>query len=129
MSTNTKKRVLTFLMALGMIFTLVACGGGGKDPTGTYKLTKMNSGGEEIDMEALAALMGVETSMTLELKADKTFTMNMGFLGDDESVSGTWKMEGDALILSAAGDNLPVTYDGKSIVMDMEGEILTLEKQ
>lgn len=129
MSINTKKRVLTFLMALAMMIALAACGGGGKDPAGTYKLTKMNSGGEEISVAELAGLFGVEADMTLELKADKSFTLNMGFLGDDESASGTWKMEGDALILSAAGDNLPVTYDGKTIVMDMEGESLTFEKQ
>ena len=38
---NMKKRVLIFLMALAMLATLAACGGGGKSPAGTYKLTQI----------------------------------------------------------------------------------------
>ena len=38
-------------------------------------------------------------------------------------------MDGDSLVLSAEGEDLPVTYDGKTIAMDLEGEIFTFEKQ
>lgn len=38
MNTNTKKRVLAFLMALAMMVMLAACGG--KNPAGTYELSK-----------------------------------------------------------------------------------------
>ena len=134
---NMKKRVLAFLMTLAMIFSLAACGGsggsggsgGGESPAGTYNLTKMSSGGEEISMEEMSEIAGMDVSMTLELTEDNKFTMDMGVLGDGEKVSGTWKMDGDSLILSAEGDELSVTYDGKTIVLDMEGEGLTFEKQ
>ena len=125
---SMKKRVLTFLMALAMMVGLVACGGG-KSAAGTYCLTKINSGGEEMSVEELADLFGMDVDMTLQLKDDKSFTLDMGFLSDGESTSGTWKMDGDSLILTAEGDELPVTYDGKTIVMDIEGERLTFEKQ
>ena len=46
-----KKRVLTLMMALVMILGLVGCGGGGKNPAGTYSLTKMSFGEEEMDVE------------------------------------------------------------------------------
>lgn len=126
-----KKRVLAFLMTLAMIFSLAACGGsgGGESPAGTYNLTKMSSGGEEISMEEMAEIAGMDVGMTLELTEDNKFTMDMGVLGDGEKVSGTWKMDGDSLILSAEGDELSVDYDGKTIVLDMEGEGLTFEKQ
>lgn len=114
---NMKKRVLIFLMALAMLATLAACGGGGKSPAGTYKLTQINSGGEEMSVKDLADLFGMEIDMTLELKDDKSFTWDMGLWGEGESASGTWKMDGDSLVLSAEGEDLPVTYDGKTIAM------------
>ena len=55
MNINTKKRVLTFLMALAMIFTLAACGGG-KDPAGMYHLSKMGDGSMEMTAEELSAI-------------------------------------------------------------------------
>ena len=116
-------------MALAMLATLAACGGGGKSPAGTYKLTQINSGGEEMSVKDLADLFGMEIDMTLELKDDKSFTWDMGLWGEGESASGTWKMDGDSLVLSAEGEDLPVTYDGKTIAMDLEGEIFTFEKQ
>lgn len=113
---NMKKRVLIFLMALAMLATLAACGGGGKSPAGTYKLTQINSGGEEMSVKDLADLFGMEIDMTLELKDDKSFTWDMGLWGEGESASGTWKMDGDSLVLSAEGEDLPVTYDGKTML-------------
>ena len=70
---NMKKRVLAFLMTLAMIFSLAACGGsggsgGGESPAGTYNLTKMSSGGEEISMEEMSEIAGMDVSMTLELR-------------------------------------------------------------
>lgn len=50
-----KKRVLTLLLALAMIVSLAACGGGGSSAAGTYKLTEMNAGGISMDLEELAS--------------------------------------------------------------------------
>ena len=103
---NMKKRVLIFLMALAMLATLAACGGGGKSPAGTYKLTQINSGGEEMSVKDLADLFGMEIDMTLELKDDKSFTWDMGLWGEGESASGTWKMDGETV----AGENLSLVF-------------------
>lgn len=129
-----KKQVLTILMALAMIASLAACGGSGgdsgdKSAAGTYKLITLNTDGMEMSVEEMAALFGTEIEVTLEMKEDNSFTLDMGFLGEGESVSGTWKMDGSDLILSAEGDNLSVDYDGKTIVVDLDGEGLTFEKQ
>lgn len=130
MNTNTKKRVLTFLMALAMMISLVACGGG-KDPSGSYALTKMASDGLEVTAEDLAAIAGMDVGITLELTKDNKFTLDMGLLADEEGevFSGTWKLEGDSLILNVEGEEATCTYDGKTIVLDMDGELLTFEKQ
>lgn len=129
-----KKQVLTFLMVLAMVISLAACGGGGgsgggNSPAGTYQMTSMNSDGMEMTAEDLAAMFGTEVKMTLEIKDDNSFVLDLGFLVEEESVSGTWEMDGDNLKLSAGGDSISVTYDGKTIVMDMDGEVITFEKQ
>lgn len=130
MKITMKKQVLTLLMALAMIFVLVACGGG-KDPTGTYKLTKMGSGDLAMSVDELAELAGMDMDVTLELTKDNKFTLDMGLLADEEgeALSGTWKIDGDSLTLDVEGEEAVCTYDDKTIVMDMEGETLTFEKQ
>ena len=129
-----KKQVLTFLMVLAMAISLAACGGGGSSdggnsPVGTYQMTSMNSDGMEMTAEDLTALFGMDVEITLEIKDDNSFILDLGFLVEDENVSGTWEMDGDSLKLSAEGDSISVTSDGKTIVMDVDGEILTFEKQ
>ncbi|WP_306543124.1 lipocalin family protein [Anaerotignum sp.] len=126
-----QKRVLTFLMALMMVLGLAACGGGGASAAGVYKITKMSSEGIEMTTEEMSELFGMEVDMTLELKDDNTFVLDLGFLmGEgEEGTSGTWELDGDALTLSADGEDITTTYDGKTIVLEEGTEILTFEKQ
>lgn len=126
-----QKRVLTFLMALMMVLGLAACGGGGESAAGVYKITKMSSEGIEMTTEEMSELFGMEVDMTLELKEDNTFVLDLGFLmaEGEEGTSGTWKLEGDTLTLSADGEDITTTYDGKTIVLEEGTEILTFEKQ
>ena len=53
-----KKRALTLLLALAMIVSLAACGGGGGGPAGSYKMTKMNAAGVEMNIEDRTAPFG-----------------------------------------------------------------------
>ena len=130
MMMKMKKQIMVFLMALLMIAGLAGCGGSkSKSAAGTYKMTKMGSGDMEMSAEEMSELFEMEVEMVLELKDDNSFTLDLGFLGDGETANGTWKMDGDSLILSAEGDEISVTYDGKTIVMDVEGESITFEKQ
>ncbi len=130
MNTNMKKRVLTFLMALAMIFTLAACGGS-NSPAGTYELSKMGDSSMEMTVEELSEIYGAEIGSTLELAEDNTFTWDMGLMADEagEVYSGTWELDGDSLTLNIEGEEAACTYDGKTIVIDMEDVILTYEKQ
>ena len=130
MNMNTTKRVFTFLMALAMIFTLAACGGG-KNPAGMYELSKMGDDSMEMTAEELSVIFGTELDVTLELTKDNKFTWVMGILGDEEgeAISGTWELSGDSLILNVEGEEMACVYDGKTIVIDMEDVILTFEKK
>ena len=127
-----QKRVLTFLMTLMIVLGLAACGdGGGASAAGVYKVTKISSDGIEMTTEEMAELFGMEVEMTLELKDDNTFVLDMGFLmaEGEEGASGTWKLDGDTLTLSADGEDIMTTYDGKTIVLEEGTEIRTFEKQ
>lgn len=126
-----KKRIVTVMMALIVMISLVACGGGGKNPVGMYALSKMGDSSMEMTVEEMAAIFETEISVTLELTKDNKFTWDMGFLADEEGevYSGTWKMDGDSLILNVEGEEVAGTYDGKSITIDMEDMVFTFEKQ
>lgn len=125
-----KKRTLTLFLALAMIVSLAACGGGGgNSAAGSYKLTELNAGGINMNLEDLAATAGTEINIMLELKDDNSFSLDMSALGTGQSLSGTWKADGDNLVLTADGSDLPVTFDGKTLVMEENGQSLTFEKQ
>ena len=53
MKHNLGIKALSLLLAIVCLLSLAACGGG-DSPAGTYKLTKMNAAGVEMDLEQLA---------------------------------------------------------------------------
>lgn len=122
-----KKRALTLLLALAMIVSLAACGGG-NGPAGSYKMTKMNAAGVEMNIDDLAAMAGVDMTVTLELKDDGNFSLDMSALGTG-SVSGTWTSSGSTVTLTAEGEDISCSLNGGTLVMEQDGQSLTFEKQ
>ena len=123
-----KKRASTLLLALAMIVSLAACGGG-NTAAGSYKLTEMNAGGINMNVSDLAESIGMEFNVILELKSDGSFSLDMAALDESESLSGTWTADGKDLVLTAEGEDVPATFDGKTIVLEQDGQSLTFEKQ
>ncbi len=123
-----KKRALTLLLALAMIVSLAACGGGGGGAAGSYKMTKMNAAGVEMNIDDLAAMAGVDMTVTLELKDDGNFSLDMSALGTG-SVSGTWTSSGSTVTLTAEGEDISCSLNGGTLVMEQDGQSLTFEKQ
>ena len=116
---NSKLLVLA-LSAIG----LVACGG----VEGTYKLDKeetKKSMEAEIakmpaDQQAFAKLgmaMADKMDATLELKKDNTVSMTMTMDGKPEGKekSGTWKKEGDDVVLTSDGKDMKCAKSGKKL--------------
>ena len=123
-----KKRALTLLLALAMIVSLAACGGGG-GPTGTYKLTKVNSGGMDLDVAQLSSMTGVDMNVTLQVNADGTWSMDASALGiGTEAVSGQWTANGSKIDFTAEGDTITASVSGNTIVMEEDGQSLTFQK-
>ena len=126
MKHTMKKNVLALLLALAMVVSLAACGGGGS-PEGEYHLTKLEAQGMSLDMDQLAEMAGVDVDITLKLNADKTFSLDMSALGMGESLAGTWSTD-NGLTLTVDGESVPVKLNGSTIVLEEDGTSMTFEK-
>ena len=103
---------------------LVGCGG----VEGTYKLDKDETKkAAEADIAKLPAdqqemakkfgmAMADKMDATLELKKDNTLSMKMSMDGkDSKEESGTWKKEGDDIVLTSDGKDIHCKKDGKKL--------------
>lgn len=125
----TKKRVLAIMVVLAMMVCLVACGNkNSKNAAGVYNLTKLDMGGVSMDLGQLGEQAGVEVKVTMELKEDGNFTLDMGTLGLGESMSGTWKDNGSVLILTVDGEDATATLDGKVLTLKQDDQAMIFEK-
>ena len=89
---------------------LVCCGGGeGYGHAGTYAMT--------------VKMQGEEKQLRFELKSDNTFTTVPYVNGEkmDESVSGTWKVEGDDIVSTGKDDK-----DGEEVGFKFNKDTLKL---
>lgn len=126
----TKKRVLAIMVVLAMMVCLVACGNKNSksDAAGVYNLTKLDMGGVSMDLGQLGEQAGVDVKVTMELKEDGNFTLDMGTLGLGESMSGTWKANGSVLILTVDGEDATATLDGKVLTLKQDDQAMIFEK-
>ena len=89
---------------------LVGCGGGeGYGHAGAYAMT--------------VKMQGEEKQLRFELKSDNTFTAVPYVNGEkmDESVSGTWKVEGDDIVSTGKDDK-----DGEEVGFKFNKDTLKL---
>lgn len=115
------KKVLVTVVAIVMVFSLVACGGGDKSASlaGTYKMTSMEAAGMTVDVATLAEAAGMDADLfTLELKDDGSFTMN-AFTGEaTENMDGTWKADGNTVTLTMDGEDMTAAVDGNKLTIE-----------
>ena len=106
------KKVLLGILALTMVMCFVACGASGPDLTGKYTCTKIESHGEELDLDG----------EYIELSSGGKGTMLSGII-----VNITWKVSGETITIDALGEYTGTIKDGV-IVLDMGGTSFTFEK-
>lgn len=108
-----KKLGLVSLLTV-LVLLLAACGGGGSIE-GTWKLTNVSgSGADDQFAQAMALINSVGGSLTLSFQGG-TMTMKMEAMGQTESNTGSYKVEGDKLDM-----------EGTSITFSVNGNTLTL---
>ena len=128
MKHNLGIKALSLLLAIVCLLSLAACGGG-DSPAGTYKLTKMNAAGVEMDLEQLAEQLGVDVSDMLfsaTLQEDGTFIIDGEALG--MSMEGTWKQVSGGVDLPINAETITATIKGGELTMEQDGMSLTFKK-
>ena len=110
-------------MALAASFTLTGCG---SNDAGRYNLKSMTEDGQEMsfdDIKSKYEEMGMDApEMYLELKDDGTGKVVMG---DEDSEDIEWK-DG---VITADGEEVKYTIDGKELTMEQNGSKMVYEKE
>ena len=97
------KKMFSMLLTAAMILAMLCCGAFAEaaDVTGEW----------------YGSLFGMV--MTMTLNEDGTYVMDMG---DDDPADGTWRLDGDSLIMDEdSDDGLVFAYDGESLYAEAEG--------
>lgn len=118
------KKILAVMLVIGMMMGLCACGSAKE--VGKYQFVEMSSEGMTITAETLKGFDMDPSGIYIEFRKDGTGTLNMGAMGDgdDASTEFTWK-DGK---MTADGDTVAYTLDGKKITIDIDGSSMVFEK-
>lgn len=137
MKKSFKAKAATLMMALVLVFSFAGCGGGKSKAIGSYELETIEAEGMTINMEdllSLAAGAGVEgvdedTALTLEIKEDGKFVLDMTAFDASMSEEGTWEEKDGKLTLTA--DDVPVeaSLDGDTITIEEDGSKMVFKKK
>ncbi len=130
------KKKLALILALVMIaMTLAACGGSSSGDTivGSWTIDTIEADGINISYDdyvkqAEAAGMGELAEMTkieMTFKEDGTLTMSAA----GAEMSGTWTGSGSSYTLTADGSSMDITLKDGKIVMEEDGQKVTLKKK
>ena len=140
------KRIISLALAVLLIAALFVGCSGSSNPAGTYVIKTINdkslkdyfteafaaeAGDSDLDMTALLGLLGIdldhpEEFMKIALNEDGTVEILSKFssLGegeeDEEDEKGTWKQEGDKIIITANGETSELTYKNGELIMTAE---------
>ena len=114
--------VVMSLLAVVMVVCLAGCG---KSIEGNWKFVSAEAQGMTIDATMMKEALGLDMDLGFEFKKDGTFTGN--FMG--ETMSGTWKANGDKYIASADGDDIECSIVDGKLHMEADGSKLIFEKK
>lgn len=121
-------KLLSLLLALTLVLSLAACGGGGgsetTDLTGTtWVLSGGSQGDTTVDKETLEGMFGGE--MTYAFEADGKVTLSLAGV----SVEGTWSQDGNNVTLDIQGDTGTMTLDGDKLTIEESGVTVEFSKK
>ena len=119
-------KLLSLLLALSLVLSLAACGGGSDttDLTGTtWVLSGGSQGGVTVDKETLESTFGGEMTYTFE--ADGKVTLSLAGV----TVEGTWTQDGNTVNLDMQGDSGTMTLDGDKLTIEESGVTVEFTKK
>ena len=121
-------KLLSLLLALTLVLSLAACGGGSgsetNDLTGTtWVLSGGSQGDTTVDKETLEDMFDGE--MTYAFEADGKVTLSLAGV----SVEGTWSQDGNSVTVDIQGDTGTMTLDGDKLTIEESGVTVEFSKK
>lgn len=133
----TGQRILSVLLVALLLLTLIGCGKGGgaskedfsKDFVKTWNAVEITSGDSDsaVSRDLMKEMNGLGMYMTLELKGDGSFIMDM--MGDKEE--GKWEAKSATeakLHDTESGDSVDLKLEGSTLTMDLDGDRVIFEE-
>lgn len=122
---NNNGLIIGIIIAAVVVLLVVGCAVFGKEfigknLVGYYELFEMSSGDENYSHEDLESLKSLGLEVTLELREDKTGTLNLF----GESMELTY----DGKNMTVDGESAPYSFKDGKITMEQDGEKLVFEK-
>jgi hypothetical protein len=121
------KKLLALVLSLVMVLSLTACGGG-KDYSGTYKVTAVKSDDIELKKgdELWKTAFPDDSSLPyIELKKDDKCTISF----DDDNTDGKYSVDGDKITITADKEDVKGTIKDGKITLTIEGAEMVFEKK
>ena len=117
------KRVSVMLIAFALLISL--CGFAAADSfsiEGEWTLIDFHTGDEETD--AVMKMVLDNGTMTMIFKEDGTYSLDVEFMGQTNSQTGTWILIGTSLIMDGSVTTLEI--DGDTITINEDGSTMTM---
>lgn len=119
------KKVVSLVAALLLVVTtLTACGG--KDVTGTYKLSTVEAGGVSMDADGDQAKAAGFSSDTCSIELTGSDSGKMNLMGQSKEL--TYSVDGNTITMTIDGDSQDATLDGNKITIEEDGTKMVFEK-
>ena len=130
------KRIVSILLVVLLVASLFVACGGSDSPAGTYSIKSIDgktlkeyfgAAAEEygFDVDALLSMMGIdldhpEDLMSIIVKDDGTVSVKSTLDGDGETQAGTWKLDGDKMIITVDGEDQEFTFKNGELTATMD---------
>lgn len=142
MKKNTARILALVLAAVMVCALLVACAA--SKPSGTYKIKTINGKSMKdymkeqaeavgYSLDDMLSLMGVKESelddmISFTFNSDGTGTAKMSMMGENQSASFTWELNGKDLNITADGETKTLTFENNTISYSEDGQTIVLGK-
>lgn len=115
------KKHIAVIMLTVIMMVLAGCGGKGNSDApvvGDWKLSSVEAMGVTMSAEEFSEAAGGDVKMSI--KADGTFSMDLGSLYGDQSGEGKWEYKEPTLTLTADGESITGEYADNKLTLTLE---------